>query len=1053
MKLIIWFARNPVAANFLMLIIIAGGLLGLAISERYTVPPAPQNQLKIEIAYPGASPAEVENMLCIPIEDAIHDLAGIQHINTTAYQAECEIFIEFDPAIDSVHFQASVQARMDRIQFLPQGAEKIKVREMKADTSAVNVMVHGDVDLQILLRQRDQLRMMLSKHPDIGELFPWPLLPYEIAIEITESDLQRYALSFDEVAAAVRAASNNIPAGELRKADGKLLLRSKGQAMSVADYAAIKLRSNSQGTHLLLGDIAQIHETAGEKDLLIRINGKPAVQIFVKSKNRIVSTVEAVNEVIAAYRPALPAGVGITTWDDWSKYYQQNMSMLMSSAFFGFLLILLVLTLTMRFQLALWVSCGILVSVLGTLWFMPILGISLNTYSIAALIMVLGIVVDDAVIVSENVYTHEQQGRTGLSGVISGTVEVAPLVVLMVLSTMVAYMPGIFLPGLSGYLVYNIAAVVILTLAFSMLETLFILPAHLAIHADSSLRHTKSNAYLNTIHKKVNTALFGFISNVYLPVLKKLLRFRYVTLSLFVILLLITWALVFSGRVQSVMDAPVNDYYLVAMLEHPAGTPLEQVDYQVQRLEKIANEIRQELNNEYGAGASAALKDSFQHIVAASDDYTGFVNIELAIDERIRSKVDEIKQQWQERFGEPPIGTTLSFQTFWPRNLGIASTQSAKAIELKLIASDSALQSAAGEALKARLASYSGVHSITSSMQPGKLELNFRLKPEANVYGLTLQSLGEQVRNAFFGLEVQRFFHDREEIRVMARLPAEQRRSLDELYHMPIRLANGDTVPFAAIAEAEYTPGFANITRHDRERIQLISAEVYKEQANVETIMADLHRNVVPDLEKQYPGLKIEPGQTRQKQEEAMSDLWGYGAFAVLAIYALLAIPLHSYIQPLIIMLAIPFGFIGAVSGHLLMNIPLSLESYVAMFAVSGIVVNNSLVLIAKINALQQKNKSIYKVVILAGKARFRAIFLTAITTFLGLLPLINEHSSDAEKILPMAVTLAFGILFSTVITLLLIPVSCVILRETTAWYKSNQVSNKNSTKYRLPKT
>ena len=1031
MKLIIWFARNPVAANFLMLVIIAGGLLGLSISDRYTVPPAPQNQLQIGIAYPGVSPAEVERALCIPIEEAIHDLAGIRHINTIAHQAECEIFIEFDPALNPTHFQAAVQARMDRIPALPKGAEKLRIREVKMDTSAVIVMVHGEVDRLILMRQRDQLRAMLSKHPDIGELFSWPLLPYEIAIEITESDLHRYALSFEEVAVAIQAASNNIPAGELKKADGKLLLRSKGQAMTVADYAAISLRADPHGARLLLGDIARIHETAREQDLLIRIDGKPAVQIFVKSKNRIVNTVEAVNEVIDAYRPTLPDGVGITTWDDWSKYYQQNMSMLLSSAFFGFLLILLVLTLTLRFHLALWVSCGILISVLGTLWVMPILGISLNTYSIAALIMVLGIVVDDAVIVSENVYTHEQQGRTGLSGAISGTLEVAPLVILMVLSTMIAFIPGMFLPGLSGYLMYNISAVVMLALAFSLLETLLILPAHLAMYTTRPASDRKQSIFsLDAIQTKVDAALRGFIKNVYIPVLKTTLRFRYIALSVFVILLLITWALVFSGRVQSVMDAPVNDYYLVAVLEHPAGTPLEEVDSHVRRLEQIASDIRLELNNTFGAGASSALKDSFQHIVAVSDDYIGFVNIEMAIDERIRSRVDDIKQEWQKRFGELPAGTTLSFQTFWPRNLGISATQSAKAIELKLIAPDSALQSAAGEALKAKLASYAGVHSVTSSMQAGKPELNLRLKPEAAFHGLTMQSLGEQVRNGFLGLEVQRLFHDREEIRVITRFPAEQRRSLDDLYRMPIRLADGNTVPFAAIAEAEYTPGFASITRHNRERIQLISAEVYKEQVNVEIVLADLRAHVIPALEMQYPGIKIEPGQTRQKQEEAMSNLWGYGAFALLGIYALLAVPLRSYTQPLMIMLAIPFGFIGAVSGHVLLNIPLSLESYVAMFAVGGIVINDSLILMARINKSLQKNVSIYKAVMRAGKARFRAIFLTAITTFLGLLPLINEQSSDAEKIMPMAITLAFGILFSTVVTLLLIPISCVILKE-----------------------
>ncbi len=1031
MRLIIWFARNPVAANFLMFVIIAGGLLGLSISERYTVPPAPQNQLQIVIAYPGVSPAEVEQALCIPIEEAIHDLAGIRHINTIAHQAECEIFIEFDPVMNPVHFQATVQARMDRIPVLPKGAEKLRIRAVKTDISAVIVMVHGEIDRLTLMRQRDQLRAMLSKHPDIGELFSWPQLPYEIAIEIAESDLRRYALSFEEVAAAIQAASNNIPAGELKKTDGKLLLRSKGQAMTVTDYAAISLRADPQGARLLLGDIAQIHETAREQDLLIRIDGKPAVQIFVKSKDRIVSTVEAVNEVIEAYRPTLPDGVGITTWDDWSKYYQQNMSMLLSSAFFGFLLILLVLTLTLRFHLALWVSCGILISIFGTLWVMPMLGISLNTYSIAALIMVLGIVVDDAVIVSENVYTHEQQGRTGLSGAISGTLEVAPLVILMVLSTMIAFVPGMFLPGLSGYLMYNISAVVILALAFSLLETLFILPAHLAMHTASPASDRKQSIFsLDAIQTKVDAALHGFIRNVYIPVLKTTLRFRYIALSAFAMLLLITWALVFSGRVQSVMDAPVNDYYLVAVLEHPAGTPLEEVDNHVRRLEQIASDIRLELNNTFGAGASSALKDSFQHIVAVSDDHIGFINIEMAIDERIRSRVDDIKQQWQERFGELPAGATLSFQTFWPRNLGVSTTQSAKAIELKLIAPDSAVQSAAGEALKARLASYTGVHSVTSSMQAGKPELNLRLKPEAAFHGLTMQSLGEQVRNGFLGLEVQRFFHDREEIRVMARFPAEQRRSLDDLYRMPVRLADGSTVPFAAIAEAEYTPGFASITRHNRERIQLISAEAYKEQVNVEMILTDLRTHVIPALEKQYPGIKIEPGQNRQKQEETMSNLWSYGAFALLGIYALLAVPLRSYTQPLMIMLAIPFGFIGAVLGHILLNIPLSLESYVAMFAVGGIVINNSLILMARINKSLQKNASIYKAVILAGKARFRAIFLTAITTFLGLLPLINEQSSDAEKIMPMAVTLAFGILFSTVITLLLVPISCVILKE-----------------------
>lgn len=1032
MKLIVWFARNPIAANFLMLLIIAGGILGLTIAKRYTIPPAPQNQLQIEIEYPGAGPAEVERALCIPIETAMHDLEGIRQLNATAHQAQCEVIVEFDPKIDAARFQANVQARMDRITVFPKEAEKLKITELKTGTTAVTVMVHGDVDLLTLMRQRDRLQALLSRHPDIGKLTPWPEIPYEISIEVTESELHRYDLSFEEIAAAIQAVSQNIPAGELKKPDGKLLLRSKHQAMTVSDYAAIPLRSDVNGARLLLGDVARIHETVNDKDMRARIDGKPAVQIFVMSKDRISTSVEAVNAVIDAFRPELPAGVGISTWDDWSKYYAENMSMLKENAISGFFLVFLVLMFTLRFRLAVWVSSGILVSLFGALWMMPMLGISLNTYSISALILIIGVLADDAIVVGENIYTHQERGNPGLAGAISGTLEVAPLIVMMVLSTMIAFVPGLFLPGLSGHLMYNVSAVVILALAFSMLEALFILPSHLSSYDRPVSTQSKIEIAFEQVRAKVDATLQWFVNCVYIPLLKRLLYFRYITLSIFAMILLVAIALVSSGRIQSVMDAPVNDYYLFAILQFVPGTPFEEVNDYVFRLERAANDIRMELNTELGLGATDRLQDSFQHIISVSEDNAAFVDIEIAIDERIRSRMDSIKQRWEERLGELPAGATLSFQTFWPRNLGITAAQSAKAIELKLIAQDIEQQSIVSEILKTRLAGYKGVHSVTGAMQMGKPELHLKLKPEAVTQGLTMHSLGEQVRNGFLGLEVQRFFLNRDEIRVIVRLPAQQRRSLDDIYRLPIQLPNGDSVPFATVAEADWMPGFANIVRQDRERMQLISAEVYKEQASIETILADLRTHVIPALEAQFPGIKIESGQARQKQEAAMSDLWRYGALSLLGIYALLAIPLRSYLQPLMIMLAIPFGFIGAILGHLLLAIPLSLESYVALFAVGGIVINDSLILVAQINKAAQERFTRYQTVIRACKARFRAIFLTSTTTFVGLLPFINVQSSDAEKILPMAVTLAFGILFSVLVTLVLVPVSCVVLREIT---------------------
>ena len=1033
MKLIIWFAKNPIAANFLMVVIIAGGLLGLSVAKRYTLPPIPQNQLEIDILYPNAGPSEVEQALCIPIEEAIYVLEGIKNINSFATQGKCELFVEFDPTIGTVsRFQSAVQAKINGISTLPKAAEGLKIEEVKTGTLAANVSVRGEIDVIALQRLRDQLRARLGKHPDIGMLQAWPQLPYEISIEITESTLRRYALTFEEISTAIQHASKNLPAGELKKSDGSILLRSKSQAMTVDDFAAIELRPAFQGTRLLLGDIAHIREAVGERSAAVTIDGKRSVEIYVMPKNQIKATVDAVNQVIEEFRPELPQGVDIVTWEDWSIKYDDYMNMLIEDAISGFILVFLILVFTLRFYLALWVSSGILISLSGALWMMPMLGISLNAYSISALILILGVLADDAIIVGENIYTHQQQGRNGLAGAISGTLEVTPLVVMMVLSTMIAFVPGLFLPGISGNLMYNISMVIIVTLVFSMAEALLILPSHLAVDFAASVN--KNNAWSSAIDAAQNwidASLQWFINHVYLSTLQTLLHFRYITLTGFVVMLMLTGAVVISGRVPSTLEAPVNDYYLIAKLEYPAGTPFAEIERVAMHLKHIAEEIRAELNTELGMRPSAETgHDSFRHVITIIEELESLVFIETAFDERIRIRVDEIKKRWQDRFGEAPPNFTISFQSFWPQNIGMPTSQGAKPIEFKLIALDPAQQSAAGEVLKNKLASYAGVHSITGSMKTGKPELRLKLKPEAAFYGLTLQSLTEQVSHGFGGLEVQRFFQDLNEVRVMLRFPSDHRRSLDNLHSMPIMLPDGATAPFANVAEVDYAAGFSVITRQGRERIQLISAEVHKDEANSEIIIAELRAHVIPELEKQYPGLRIESGQTRQKQEEAMSALWGYGGLAMLGIYALLAIPLRSYTQPLLIMLAIPFGFIGAVLGHLLWGIPLTLESYVGLFAVGGIVINDSLILVAKINEAVQKDVPLIDAVLSAGKARFRAIFLTTATTFIGLLPLLFEQSSHAEKILPMAVTLAFGVLFATLVTLLLVPISCMILKE-----------------------
>lgn len=1035
MKLIIWFVKNPVAANLLMILIIVGGIVGLITADRYVYPPEPRHQLEIRTIYDGAGPAEVEQAICIPIEHAIHDLQGVRHLHAEAKQSLCRVLVEFDPAVDATRLQAEVQARLEAVTVFPEDADKPVMRELKTGPQAIIVVVRGTADPRTLQHYRDRLHIRLSTHPDIGQILLFPEIPYEVSIELNRATLQRYELSLDEVARAIQAASGNISAGELKNSDGRLLIRSQAQAMTVEDFAAIRLRSDRQGMQLKLGDIARITETVREQNMLVRSDDLPAMELVIWPRSQLGSTVQAVHEVIAAFRPELPADVEVITWDDWSKYYDENMAMLRGNAISGFILIFIVLALVLDIRLALWVSAGILISVFGAFWWMPILGLSLNVYTITALILILSVVVDDAIIVGEHIYRLQQQGRSGISGAIGGVRAMAPLVVPMVLTTVIAFTPGMLLPGLTGHLLYNISAVAILALLFSMTETLLILPAHLAG------QHTNGPAAaieimprflvcaMAALKKQVDSGLRR-LTRHYTRALHMTLQWRYLTIAGFATALLLIAALVISGRITSVLDRPVDDYYLVGVLKFPAGTAFEEVERQRVRLARIANEIRTELNERYYREGAVLTGDSVRHMLMYSNDNVAGVNLELTIDDRIRDQVDTIKQQWRERFGPLPAGTTLIFQSFWPRDLGVSSDGAPKAIEWIVTAPDTALQNAAGEVLKHKLTAYTGVHSVTSSMQPGKPELHLELKPAASFYGLTIRDLSEQVRHGFFGLEVQRYYREHDEIRVMLRFPREDRQTLEQLQTMPIRLPDGSRVPFDTIARAKYQPGFASIQRTDRERIQLIGAEVYQDQADVESVLADMRIHVIPQLKAQFPGLDIKPGESRQKQEEVMSDLWLYGILALFGMYALLAIPLRSYTQPLIIMLTVPFGFIGAVVGHFLFQIPLSLESYFALFAVSGIVINDSLVLIAQINKNLQRKTSVIKAAVAAGQSRFRAILLMNVTTLAGLLPQLSSQGYDAEKIMPMAVTIAFGMLFTFFVTLFLIPAVCVVFNS-----------------------
>lgn len=499
MKLIIWFVKNPVAANLLMILIIVGGIVGLITADRYVYPPEPRHQLQITTIYDGqgqvkssrrsVSRSNMQSTIC----------RGVRHLHAEAKQSLCRVLVEFDPAVDATRLQAEVQARLEAVTVFPEDADKPVIRELKTGPQAIIATVRGMADLRTLQHYRDRLHIRLSTHPDIGQILLFPEIPYEVSIEITREDLRRYGFSFDEIAEMIRAVSGNISAGELKNTDGRLLIRSQAQAMTAEDFAAIRLRSDRQGMQLKLGDIAHITETVRDQSMLVRSDGLPAMEILIWPRNQLGKTVDAVNQVITAFHSELPADVEVITWDDWSKYYDENMSMLRGNAISGFILIFVVLALVLDMRLALWVSAGILISVFGAFWWIPILGISLNVYTITALILILSVVVDDAIIVGEHIYLLQQRGQSGISGAIGGVRAMAPLVVPMVLTTVIAFTPGLLLPGLTGHLLYNISAVAILALLFSMTETLLILPAHLAGQSQRIRRCNRDHASFSEI--------------------------------------------------------------------------------------------------------------------------------------------------------------------------------------------------------------------------------------------------------------------------------------------------------------------------------------------------------------------------------------------------------------------------------------------------------------------------------------------------------------------------------------------------------------------------
>ncbi len=1032
---IAWLARNPVAANLLMVLIVAAGLMAATEIVDEPFPQADLDVIGIDVPYLGAAPEDVETGVVLRVEEAVQNIQGIRQILSTASPGSASVWLDLELGADSRRVLDEVTTAVQGITTFPAATEEPIIRKPIVRNQVLVIAISGAVDAATLKSIAEQVRGELLTLPEVSQVDVAGVPPYEISIEVSEGALRAYQLTFDDVTNAVRRSSIDIPGGSVRSERGDVLLRTIGQAYRGTEYENLVLLARPDGTRLLLGDVATVVDGFAETEQLARFDRAPAVMLYV-FRSGSQSTTEAsaaVHGYIDRVRPRLPAGVALTIWRDQSLAIDDRLAIMLRNGAAGLVLVLVVLTLSLEIRLAFWVSLGIPIAFLGAIALMPGLGVSMNMVSSFAFLLVLGIVVDDAIIVGENIYRHQREEGDGLRGAVEGAREICRPVVFAVLTTVVAFLPLLFVPGIAGEMFGVIPLVVVPCLLFSLLESLGILPAHLA--------HTRRRRAAGSWHRfqqRIADGLVWTARSVYEPILEVALRWRYVTAAIGIATLTLTAALVLSGRLSFRFFPSVEAEFINAAVTMPLGTPIEATLQAVAKFEAGATRLRARLEEETGL-------DHFRHVativgdqpvMAGSGSPTGRmdspadaphlaeVTVELVSPEYRSYTSEELGILWREQIGPVPEVDSVVI---------IASLMtSSESVDVELAGRDlDALRSAAA-ALAGRLAEDAGVYEIADSFRTARPEMRLDIRPAAESLGLRRQDLGRQVRQAFYGEEAQRIQRGRDEIRVMVRYPRDDRQSLGNLENMRIRTPDGGQVPFGEVARLEAARGLTSIARVDGNRIVDVTASVDPQVSSASEIVADLRERVLPDVLADFPGVhhSFEGGQA--EQQDTMGALVTGFVLALIAIFGLLAIPLRSYIQPLIVMGAIPFAFVGALWGHLLLGIALSFTSMFGFVALTGVVVNDSLIMVDFINRarVQPSGASLAQAIREAGSRRFRPILLTSLTTFVGLGPMMLDRSLQASLFVPMAVSLAFGVLFATLVTLFLVPTSYLILDD-----------------------
>jgi len=1023
--IIAWFARNSVAANLLMIFIIIGGALTALTINKQMFPQFKINWLSYSVPYPGAAPQEVEEGITIKIEEALKSVQGLKRVITYSNRNSSNGWLEVDENYDPQVILEEVKGQIDSISSFPAGIERPTVQREKFRQEVMYISLYGDMSYRELKNLGRKIHNEIQQLPTINVSDFFSGLPYEISIEVSKDKLREYGLSFQDVANAIRNSSRNMSAGQIRAENGYINLRVENQAYRGFEFEKVPVITLDDGSKILLGEIATIHDGFTEGLQYSKFNGKNSVTIFVGAADNqsITKVAKVIDKFISEKQKVLPPNVKLETWVDMTYYLQGRLDMMLGNMVSGGLLVLLMLALFLRVRLAFWVMMGLPVAFLGTLFMMPMefINVTINITSLFAFILVLGIVVDDAIVIGESAHAEiEKKGHT-IDNVIVGVKRVAMPATFGVLTTVAAFMPMVLADGQGSAYGHAIGYVVVLCLLFSLIESKLILPAHIA-HMKPKVFNPRNP--IDRLRRAIDNGLRYFIEKMYRPFLLKCLEYRWAVLMFFISILLLSAGLFGGGIVRYIGQPKIPHDFPRIKIEMNVDSSEKATLATLKKVESVIYDVDKKVLSDYGKSMIADMQVDMRSRTSAQ------IMVKLVIPKERPINTFELADLWRKAIPSMPGVKSLTISD----NLFGGGREDGD-ISFRLESKDDQQLLLAAKELKHKLNSLKGVADVNYSRQTSAKEVQFTLKPLAYSMGLTLANIASQVGYSFYGLEAQRILRDGEEVKVMVRYPQNQRNSIGQVNDVMIKAPNGAELPLSELADIIVTDGVTRVRRENGNRTINVWASVDADQVEPFKVAKDIRDNFVPKLLRKYPLVKSELSGKIQEEMKGFADQIRDLVVSLLVIYSLLAIPLKSYTQPLMIMTVIPFGIVGSVFGHLIMGMDLNLFSMFGIIAAAGVVVNDSLVMVDYVNKARKAGASMVDAVVGAGCNRFRAIMLTSLTTFIGLVPIMSETSAQALIVIPMAVSLAFGVLFATVVTLILMPSLYLIFADTRRFF------------------